>query len=332
MDDGGARAGRRGELLFVQQNYKLNAQALYIRKKAGVYMAVPTFEDMMEPMLRGIKDGEEYRASELEKIIAERFSLTEDDLNRRMQNGNMTQVRHRLTWAKSYLKKAGLVDSPAYGVSKITEGGLKVLEGNPERIDRRFLEGLKPEPTGKIPPVLDPVEKIMSEVSEIEGMLKDNLLEKMKALSPRGFEIAVLDLCKKMSGADVEHTGKPGDGGVDGIIHDSKFGLSKIYVQAKRHASQVSKSQVMQFMGAVSGKSTRNGIFITTAEIPKSAGKETEENKNVSIKLVDGNELAELMLEYNVGVAVEHRLEIKKIVESYFDELGSEPYNSRLQN
>lgn len=293
-------------------------------------MAVPTFEDMMEPMLRGIKDGGEYRASELEKIMAERFSLTEDDLNRRTQNGNMTQVRHRLTWTKSYLKKAGLVDSPAYGVSKITERGLKVLEDNPERIDHKVLKGLEAgpiDPSRKIPPVLDPVEKIMSECSEIECMLKDDLLEKMKAMSPRGFELAVLDLCKKMSGADVEHTGKSGDGGVDGIIHDSKFGLSKIYVQAKRHASRVSRGQVREFIGAVSGKSTKNGIFITTAEIPESTGKEAEENTNVSIRLVGGNELAGLMLEYNVGVAVEHRLEIKKIDEYYFNDLGSESYS-----
>ena len=302
-----------------------------IKRRQG--MTVPTFEDMMEPMLRGIKDGREYRADELEEIIKESMGLTEDDLSKRMRNGNMTQVRHRLTWTKSYLKKAGLVDSPAYGTAKITEKGLEVLKTNPERIDGKFLKTLMSRPTESLPdensPALDPVEKIMNEHAEIESMLKDDLLRKVKKLSPRGFELAVLDLCKKMDNrADVEHTGKPGDGGVDGIIHDSKFGVSKIYVQAKRHNEHVTKGQVMEFMLAVSGRATMKGIFITTAKIPDSARKVVEENKTVSIRLVDGSELAELMMEYNVGVAIQQHLEIKKIDEGYFSDRGSETSSS----
>lgn len=287
-------------------------------------MAVPTFEDMMEPMLRGIRDGGEYRADELENILKESMGLTDDDLSKRVRNGNMTQVRHRLTWTKSYLKKAGLVDSPAFGVTKITERGIEVLEASPRPINRKILEELMPKP-GEPPvvdPPLDPVEKIMNEHSKIEGMLKDGLLERVKALSPRGFELVVLDLCKKMDDrADVEHTGRPGDGGVDGIIHDGRFGLSEIYVQAKRHASHVSKGQVMEFIAVVSGKPTKKGIFITTAEIPESARKAVKENSTVSIRLVDGGELASLMMEYNVGVATQWRLEIKKIDEGYFGDL-----------
>ena len=288
-------------------------------------MAVPTFEDMMGPILRGIRDGGEYRAGELENILKESMGLTEADLSRRVRSGNMTQMRHRLAWAKSYLKKAGLVDSPAYGVTKITKRGIEVLETSPERIDRKFLEGLTPkpgEPPVVDPPSLDPVEKIMNEHSKIEGMLKDGLLERVKTLSPRGFELVVLDLCKKMDDrADVEHTGRPGDGGVDGIIHDGRFGLSEIYVQAKRHASHVSKGQVMEFIAVVSGKPTKKGIFITTAEIPESARKAVKENSTVSIRLVDDGELASLMMEYNVGVATQWRLEIKKIDEGYFGDL-----------
>lgn len=291
-------------------------------------MAVPTFEDMMEPMLRGIRDGGEYRADELENILKESMGLTDDDLSKRVRNGNMTQVRHRLTWTKSYLKKAGLVDSPAFGVTKITEKGIEVLEASPRPIDRKLLERVNPpsDQPKEDQSTLDPEEKIMNEHSEIEGMLKDDLLKKVKALSPRGFELAVLDLCKKMDDrADVEHTGRPGDGGVDGIIHDSKFGLSEIYVQAKRHASHVSKGQVMEFIAVVSGKPTKKGIFITTAEIPESARKEVRENKTVSIRLVDGGELAGLMMEYNVGVDIQRRLEIKKIDEGYFNNLGWSP-------
>ena len=140
-------------------------------------------------------------------------------------------------------------------------------------------------------------------------------------------------MCKKMdSKAEVEHTGKPGDGGVDGIIHDDKFGLSKIYVQAKRHTRPVTKGQVMEFIAAVSGKSTKKGIFITTAEIPKSAKKETGRNSTVSIRLIDGNELAGLMIEHNVGVAVQQSLEIKKIDMSYFEGFGFGPRDSSQGN
>lgn len=228
-------------------------------------------------------------------------------------------------------KKRRPVDSPAYGTAKITEKGLKVLNDNPGRID---LDIIKSPPNGpaKKPPgegVLDPVETIMNEHAKIESMLKDDLLRRVKNLSPRGFELAVLDLCKKMDNrADVVHTGKPGDGGVDGIIHDSKFGLSKIYVQAKKHSDHVSKGQVMEFIAAVSGKATMKGIFITTAEIPESARREVRENKTVSIRLVDGNELAELMMEYNVGVAIQQHLEIKKIDEGYFSDRGSKSSGS----
>lgn len=120
--------------------------------------------------------------------------------------------------------------------------------------------------------------------------------------------------------AEIEHTGKPGDGGVDGIVHDDKFGLSKIYVQAKRYTSPVTRGQVREFIGVVSGKPTQKGIFITTADIPRSAREEVKENKTVSIRLVDGGELARLMIEHNVGVAVHQRLEIKKIDADYFED------------
>ena len=134
-------------------------------------------------------------------------------------------------------------------------------------------------------------------------------------------------MCKKMdSRADIEHTGKPGDGGVDGIVHDDRFGLSKIYVQAKRYTSSVTRDQVRAFMGVVSGKPSQKGIFITTADIPKSAREEVEANKALSIRLVDGGELARLMMEHSIGVAVRQRLEIKKMNADYFEDFDFGPH------
>ena len=274
----------------------------------------------MGPVLRGISDGGEYSMDELEKIVAESLGLSEDDLDRRIKNGHMTLVRHRLTWAKTYLKKAGLAEYPARGMLRITEDGKGVLKARPERVDRKLLKKLEGKSTDDDDETLDPEEIIMKKHSEIEDLLKNNLLEKLRALHPRGFELAILNLCKKIDGrAEIEHTGKPGDGGVDGIVHDDKFGLSKIYVQAKRYTNPVTKGQVMEFIGAISGKPTKKGIFITTADIPKSAREEAKANKTVSVRLVDGGELARLMIEHNVGVAVHQRLEIKKIDTDYFE-------------
>lgn len=286
---------------------------------------MPTFEDMMEPVLRGISDGGDYSMNELEKIVAESLSLSEDDLSKRTKNGHMTQVRHRLTWTKTYLKKAGLAEYPVHGMLRITKDGQEVLKTRPKRVDRELLKKLEAKGTdgssGTGLSNLDPEEEIMARHSEIEDLLKESLLEKVRALHPRGFELAILDLCKKMdSRAEIEHTGKPGDGGVDGIVHDDKFGLSKIYVQAKRYTSPVTRGQVREFIGVVSGKPTQKGIFITTADIPRSAREEVKENKTVSIRLVDGGELARLMIEHNVGVAVHQRLEIKKIDADYFED------------
>lgn len=288
---------------------------------------MPTFEDMMGPVLRGISDGRDYSVGGLVKIVKEGLNLSEDDLNRYTKNGRMTRVRYGLTWTKSYLKKAGLVESPAWGMIKITEKGREV-GSKPERIDCKLLKRLEVGDTCDRPeddlPVQDPEEEIMARHSEIEGLLKDDLLEIVRALHPRVFEQVVLDLCKKMDPkAEVEHTGKPGDGGVDGIIHDDKFGLSEIYVQAKRYTGPVPKGEVMKFIGAVSGKSTTKGIFITTADIPKSAKEETATNKLVSIRLVDGGELAKLMMEHNVGVTVKQRLEIKEINTGFFEDFGA---------
>lgn len=294
-------------------------------------MVVPTFEDMMGPVLRGISDGRSYSVDRQVELVKEGLNLSEDDLNKYTQNGRMTQVRYGLTWTRSYLKKALLIESPSWGKIKITEKGREVGAQH-DRIDCKLLKMLEAgdidKTPGQDPPVMDPEEIIAKKHSEIVDLLKNELLEKIRALHPRGFELVVLDLCKKMdSKADVEHTGKPGDGGVDGIVHVDKFGLSKIYVQAKRHTNPVTRGQVMEFIGTVSGKSTKSGIFITTADIPKSARIEVETNKTVSVRLVDGNELAGLMIEHGIGVTVKQRLEIKEINAGYFEGFDFGPHD-----
>ena len=290
----------------------------------------PVFEDMMLPLLSSIEDRRAYSMDDLERMVAERLNVSEDVLNELTPNRQMTKVRNRLGWAKSYLKKAGLVDYPSRGVVTITEKGKSVLLSNPPRIDRKYLNNLKKrDGVGNIETKNDdddrtPEETIMHGYDEINSVLEDDLLERIRAMTPRGFELMVLDLCKKMN-ADIRYvsTGKPGDKGIDGIITlNDGFGLDKIYVQAKKHKNPITGESVRAFMGVLSSKPTKKGIFITTANIPESVSNEAKENENVSVKLISGNDLVRLMIDHDAGVVTDQTLTIKKMHEEYFEGFG----------
>lgn len=290
----------------------------------------PVFEDMMLPLLSSIEDRRAYSMDDLERMVAERLNVSEDVLNELTPNRQMTKVRNRLGWAKSYLKKAGLVDYPSRGVVTITEKGKGVLLSNPPRIDRKYLNNLKKrDGVGNIETKNDdddrtPEETIMHGYDEINSVLEDDLLERIRAMTPRGFELMVLDLCKKMN-ADIRYvsTGKPGDKGIDGIITlNDGFGLDKIYVQAKKHKNPITGESVRAFMGVLSSKPTKKGIFITTANIPESVSNEAKENENVSVKLISGNDLVRLMIDHDAGVVTDQTLTIKKMHEEYFEGFG----------
>ena len=287
----------------------------------------PTFEDMMLPLLSGIKDHREYSMDDLEKMMAEKLNISDDVLNELTPNRQMTKVRSRLGWAKSYLKKAGLVQYPSRGLAAITERGGDVLTSNPARINRKYLNNLENKgdadnvETGDGDGDLTPEETIIHGFDEFNSMLESDLLEKVRGMTPRGFELMVLDLCKKMN-ADTRyvHTGRSGDKGIDGIITlNDGFGLDKIYVQAKKHKYPVTGENVRAFMGVLSSKPTKKGIFITTAEIPASVRDEAKENENVSVKLIDGDDLVRLMIDHNAGVVEDQTLTIKKMHDGYFE-------------
>ena len=290
----------------------------------------PTFEDMMLPLLSGIKDGREHSMDDLERMMAESLDIPNDVMNELTPNRQMTKVRNRVGWAKSYLKKAGLVHYPSRGLVAITEEGRGVLTSNPRHINRKYLDNLEREngagneETKDGDSDLTPEETIMRGFDDINSILESDLLEKVRGMTPRGFELMVLDLCKKMN-ADARsvHTGGPGDGGIDGIITlNDGFGLDKIYVQAKKHKNQITGENVRAFMGVLSSKPTKKGIFITTAEIPESVREEAKENENVSVKLINGSDLVRLMIDYNAGVVEDQTVTIKKMHEGYFEGFG----------
>ena len=295
-------------------------------------------------MLEIFGDQKEHSLQELIKQVSDKFGLTEEERNQLLETGNQTIINNRVGWARTYLKKANLIESPHRAIFKITSDGLTVLKNKPEKINIKFLKTLpafkewhlsytsrKDNGTGEATEVeeLDtektPQELLEYSYSKLKDELAFELLEKIKVCSPAFFENLVIDLLITMgyggSRKDAgQIVGKSGDGGIDGIIKEDKLGLDVIYVQAKRWENQVNISSVRDFAGSLLSKKAKKGIFITTATFPQSAN-EFVNNIEHKIILIDGKELAKLMIEHNVGVSTKNIYEIKKMDIDYFEEL-----------
>lgn len=300
-------------------------------------MAIPTYEEIMLPLLKILSDDETHKYKELEEKLKNVFNLTEEEVNSRRESG-IKIFYNRIGWAATYLKKAGLIESPKRGEFKITEEGKKVLEEGIERLDdeflmryenfRKFKKAKKlPEPPKKLPEDnMTPFERISNAYDEIKDSLIDELLQKLKEVDPYKFEEIVLDLLIKMGyGGSKEEakemTQKTGDEGIDGIINEDKLGFDKIYIQAKRWKdSPVGRPAVQAFVGALDGHGATKGIFITTSNFTKEAKEYVERLTSKKIILIDGYKLAEYMIDFNVGVTVQEVYEIKRIDNDYFEE------------
>lgn len=304
---------------------------------------IPDFQTIMLPMLEILGDQNEHTLQELIKQVSDKFNLTDEERNQLLETGNQAIINNRVGWARTYLKKANLIESPQRATFKITNDGLAVLKSKPEKINIKFLKTLPAfkewhlsytskkdndaETTGtdEFDTERTPQELIDYSYSKLKDELAFELLEKIKACSPAFFEKLVIDLLIKMgyggSRKDAgQIVGKSGDGGIDGIIKEDKLGLDVIYVQAKRWENQVTISSVRDFAGSLLSKKAKKGIFITTATFPPSANEYVNSIEH-KIILIDGKELAKLMIEYNVGVSTKNIFEIKKIDIDYFEEL-----------
>lgn len=300
---------------------------------------VPDFQTLMLPILTYLGDGQTHTNTEIRSFAAQHFKLSVEDLQELLPSGRQTKIFNRVSWALRYMKKAGLISSPVKSSNNITDAGKQLLAERPEKITRsilrrypafiEYLEGTN-DP-GTLPPALKPgttdeTEKSPDEIiaenyNALNNLLRNDLLEKVKAKSPAFFESLVLELLHAM-GYGVEpgtKTGRSGDGGIDGIINEDKLGLDKIYVQAKRYLESVPIHHIRDFAGALLSKKARKGIFITSSYFPASA-KEYVESIDRTIVLIDGNRLAELMIEHNVGVSSDTAYILKKIDNDFFDE------------
>ena len=297
---------------------------------------MPQFKYFIKPFLQFLSDNKEHTMREVEEALASEFNLGESDLARTTPSGRMTIFSNRTGWAKTYLKKAGLIDAPKRALFKITKEGQKVLAQNPKVIDQKFLEKFTSFRDFKV----GNEEEIAQEKSETsentpeevmeagyQGIVKElqnELLSNLKSQSPSFFERAVIDLLLKMgyggSRKDAgQAIGRSGDEGIDGIINEDKLGLDVIYVQAKRWEDNVGRPEIMKFVGALGGKHAKKGIFITTSKFTPDA-LDYVKTLDVKVILIDGAQLAKLMADHNVGVQVIASYEIKKIDSDYFPE------------
>lgn len=303
-------------------------------------MALPDYQTVMLPLLRLAADGQEHSLRGTIERLASEFSLGEDERKELLPSGGQATFDNRVGWARTYMKKAGLLESPRRGYLRITTRGLEALKQDPERINVKFLEEYQEfrdfrtkrapksdNPGGSKPEVVleqTPLEAIETAYETIRGGLVDELIDQVMQCSPEFFERLVVDLLVRMGYGGTRKdagraVGKSGDEGIDGIINEDRLGLEVVYLQAKRWKDTVSRPELQKFVGALHGQNARKGVFITTSSFSKGAV-EYARGLQDKVVLVDGDLLANLMVDYGVGVSLERSYEVKRVDSDYFTE------------
>lgn len=306
-------------------------------------MAIPGFQELTLPVLRVYADGGDHVTREARDRIAAELGLTADELAEPLPSRRALKYANRIAWAHSYLKQAGLLESPRRGIYRITERGRDVLKTPPPRVDIAFLmqfpemvefrrrrdpenedESREETESTAGPADLTPDEEITAGYQRLRATLATQLLDRIKNVSPRRFEEIVVELLVKMGyGGSQEDAakvvGRGGDEGIDGIIKEDRLGLESIYVQAKRWQGTVGRPIIQQFAGALQGQRARKRVLITTSSFSREAIDYATGLQN-TIVLVDGAQLAQLMIDSDVGVSEIETIQLKRLDEDYFVE------------
>jgi restriction system protein len=306
----------------------------------GRLVSIPDYETLMLPLLEAIVDGAEHRLRDVTQQLAERFKLADDERRQPLPSGQQTVFANRVGWARTYLKKAGLVDSPARGTVRLTDEGRNVLRQKPTEIDDEFLRQypsyvefkhakrkatpLSTEAVVSVSEDKTPDDAIEAAYQELRAALADDLLERVRQCSPEFFERLVVELLVAMGyGGSLVDAGKAvgrvGDEGIDGIIKEDKLGLDVVCIQAKRWQNTVGRPVVQAFAGSMSGFRAKKGVLITTSDFSREAREYVEKIEH-KIVLIDGEQLADFMIDYNVGVTRVRKYEIKRVDSDYFDD------------
>jgi restriction system protein len=299
-------------------------------------MPIPDFQTIMLPLLEMFRDGEAKSTTEMYAELADHFRLTELERTERLPSGNQTRFQNRVGWARTHLKKAGLLERIGSGLYKISQRGKEVLASAPPKIDvhllDQFEEHLEFRKARK--PKIEtqeleaehadqtPKEILERAYETLRGSLGEEILEKVRQAPPIFFEQLVVELLLKMGGSRQDAgsaIGRAGDGGIDGIIKEDKLGLDVIYIQAKRWASTVGRPETQAFVGSLEGHRANKGVFITTSHFSPDA-KDYVTRIGKKIVLIDGEQLSDMMIDHDVGVTTEDSYVVKRIDSDYFSE------------
>lgn len=303
-------------------------------------MPIPDFQTTMRPVLEAVSDGLPCPLAEVRQRVADAFQLSEAERRELLPSGRQTVINNRVGWARTYLNKAGLLVIPERGMVQITDRGREALASGPERITVSWLKQFpefeqfhnhRPEQSGSAATTDDandadttPDEQLEAAHHSLRESLADELLAQVRAGSPSFFEQVVVDLMLAMGyGGSRKGAGQAtqatNDDGIDGFINEDKLGLDVIYLQAKRWNQTVHRPEIDKFIGALTRQRARKGVFITTSDFSAGA-REAATGLDMRVVLIDGRELAQLMIQHNLGVSTREVYEVKQIDSDYFTE------------
>ncbi len=302
-------------------------------------MSIPDYQLLRRAFLELLSDAQEHSMRECIDALANRFHLSKEERAELLPSGQQPVFDNRVGWARTYLKKAGLIEAPARGRVRITPRGQSVLKECPDGIDLEFLmrfeefrdfkRGSRRKASQRKMSALedvqdDPVEQIEQAFSNYQKSLTDDLLEKIRAVTPAFFERLVIRLLVAMGyggglAQAAKVVGRSGDEGIDGVINEDKLGLDVIYIQAKQWANPVGRPEIQKFVGALHGKRAKKGVFITSSTFTREA-RDYVTHLEPRVVLIDGETMARLMIEHNVGVTTKSVYALKAIDQDFFEE------------
>lgn len=309
-------------------------------------MSVPDFQTIMLPFLQNLNDGNKQSLNEVMGNLASHYKLTPEDLALQVPSGKMGLFRNRLGWSRSYLKNAGLIHYPERGVYQITQVGLDFLKTNPEKLRMQELlqfpmynewrstfnsntgsQGSESGSSKVEEEELTPQERLTTTIDTINQQLASDILDNLKENTFQYFEKFVVQLLQSMGYGGFRKdsgivTGAIGDNGIDGVILQDVLGLESVGIQAKRYTTNNAGSgDIRNFIGSLAVKGFNKGVFLTTSSFSPEAIKTASESKQHKIILIDGKKLANLAIEFNVGVQVEQIIQLKRIDMDFFDDV-----------
>jgi len=298
----------------------------------------------MLPLLQLLGDGKEWRMRDVTETLANRFQLTQQEREEMLPSGQQALFSNRVGWAKTHLKGAGLISNPSRGKVSLSEEGRAVLTSQPQTINCRFLRQFPSylELVGRAKSdeaaeasaaesshndtesIQTPLELMDESFQALRRATADELLVKLRECSPGFFEKIVVRLLQAMGYGGVTGealvTGRSGDAGIDGIIKEDKLGLDVVCIQAKRWEGTVGRPIIQGFVGSMDFVRARKGVILTTSQFSRDAIDFVDRIEGKKVVLIDGPQLADLMIDHNVGVLPTKSYELKEVSNDFFDE------------